>query len=414
VARRVRRLILDPPGGRIAMAAPRTIGFVARSAARGLRSPVYPDPPAARPTPGLALQVAMDELILAAMKSPKRYPHRVDYARVGDEVARGAALFAERGWLDDPTGYHRVPPPLGSPAIERGRALGIRYEHLRFESGYEPHPDEPGRDRWLGLEANRTAHAYVLRHRGPPRPWLVCVHGFGTGSPLADFSAFRVRKLFGALGLNLVLPVLPAHGPRRGATFSGTEMMGFDMMNSVHGLAQAVWDIRRLISWVRAQPATSVGVYGISLGGYTASLLSSVEPGLDVAIAAIPPTDLPALIAHHCPPRLRKRAVEHNLLGRETSRLHRVVSPLAMQPLVPHARRFIVAGLGDRMSTPKQAYRLWLHWDQPEMAWYGGNHVGYFWSRDADRFVADALVSSGFSVERSSAPQQVFDGPSDR
>src|SRR5947207_15183310 len=97
VFRRVRRFVLDPPGGRLLMTVPRTLGFLYNSAVRAARAPVFPDPPAARPTPGLALQVAMDEVILAAMKSPKRYPHRVDYSRVGGEVMDGAALFGERG-----------------------------------------------------------------------------------------------------------------------------------------------------------------------------------------------------------------------------------------------------------------------------------------------------------------------------
>src|SRR4051812_31493193 len=182
VYRRLRRLVLDPPGGRLLMTVPRTLQFVANAAARGLRAPVYPDPPAPRPTPGLALQVAMDEVILAAMKSPKRYPRRLDYSRVGGEVVEGAALYEERGWLDEPLRYHRDPPVLDSPLAKRERTWNARYEHLVFDSEYEPWPDEPGRQRWLDYEANRTAHAYVLRHPDDqPRPWLVCVHGFGTG-----------------------------------------------------------------------------------------------------------------------------------------------------------------------------------------------------------------------------------------
>src|SRR5437588_12873880 len=93
IYRRVRRLVLDPPGGRLLMAAPRTIQFVVNAAVRGARAPVFPDPPAPRPTPGLALQVAMDEVILAAMKSPKRYPRRFDYTRVGGEVVAGVRLY---------------------------------------------------------------------------------------------------------------------------------------------------------------------------------------------------------------------------------------------------------------------------------------------------------------------------------
>ena len=379
------------------MAAPRTLRFMFMSAVRGRQAPIYPDPPSPRPTPGLAMQVAMDEVILAAMKSPKRYPHRVDYSRVGGEVVAGAGLYRDRGWLERPLEYHRTPPPVETVVVKSERTWNARYEHIAFPSEYEPWPDEPGRDRWLDYEANRTAHAYVLRHKdGEPRPWLVCVHGFGTGRATMDFPAFRAKRLHDELGLNLILPVLPMHGPRNadGRTISGAEMMSFDMMNSVLGLAQAAWDIRRAISWARAQGAETVGIYGLSLGGYATALTASIEPDLAVAIAGIPACDLPALFAHHCPPRLRRRAVEHHLLGRETADVHRVVSPLALQPQVPRDRRFIVGGLGDRMSTPKQAYRLWLHWDQPEMAWYGGNHVGYFWSREADRFVRSALEAT--------------------
>src|SRR3954451_153948 len=241
IYRRARRLVLDPPGGRLLMAAPRAFGFVLNSAARGRSVPVYPDPPAPRPTPGLALQGAMDELILAAMKSPKRYPRRLDYDRVGGEVMAGAEMFEGRGWLERPLEYHRTPPVVDTAVITGDRTWNVRYEHLTFESGYEPWPGEPGRDRWLAFEANRTAHAYVLRHRDDdgdrPRPWLVCVHGFGTGRATMDFPAFRAKRLHEQLGFNVILPVLPMHGPRNAGhgAFSGSELMSFDMMNSVFG-----------------------------------------------------------------------------------------------------------------------------------------------------------------------------------
>jgi dienelactone hydrolase len=400
VYRRVRRFVLDPPGARLAMTVPRTLSFVAESWARGFRTPVYPDPPAPRVTPALVAQVQLDEFVLAAMKSPRRYPRRLDYERVGSEVLRGVSLYEGQGWLDDPLTYHRTPPPLTSAQIraQEASARGLVYERITFESEYEPWPEEPGRDRWRSFEANHTAHAWVVRHHDDqPRPWLILVHGFGTGHPWLDFSGFRAEALHRELGLNLILPVLPLHGPRKPGRFSGTEFMSFDMMNPVLGMAQSTWDIRRLASWARAEGAPAVGIYGLSLGGYATALVASVEPSFDLAIAGIPATDLPALFAHHCPPYLRRRAIKYHLLGEQTHRLHRVISPLALHPQVPKPRRYIFAGLGDRMSTPKQAYRLWLHWDQPRLEWYGGNHVGFFWSGAVDRFVRAALIESGFA-----------------
>jgi hypothetical protein len=373
----------------------RTLGFVGRSWARERRTPVPPDLPAARASVGLAAAVALDEAILAVMSRPGRRPRRADYERVGSEVREAERLFAQRGWVERPGGYHRDPPPLESPALGRGRLGRLSYELISFESGYEPWPGEPGADRWMGYAPNRTASALVLRHRrGEDRPWLVCLHGMGMGRPIADLRGFRATRLYRELGLNLVIPVLPLHGGRRDP--SGVPLVSFDHLNTVHGMAQAVWDVRRVISWVRAQGPSAVGLYGLSLGGYVTALTAGVEPGLDLAMPGIPVSDFPALFRHHTPVQLRRRALEHDLIGETANRVYRVVSPLALAPLVPWERRYIFAGLGDRMATPWQAHRLWLHWDQPRIGWYNANHVGFFWSKDVERFVLGALADTGF------------------
>jgi hypothetical protein len=43
---------------------------------------------------------------------------------------------------------------------------------ISFDSGYEPHVGEPGRERWLGYTANNREYGLMLRHR-EPRPWRV-------------------------------------------------------------------------------------------------------------------------------------------------------------------------------------------------------------------------------------------------
>jgi len=73
---------------------------------------------------------------------------------------------------------------------------------------------------------------------------------------------------------------------------------------------------------------------------------------------------------------------------------HQVVSPLAMDCKVPFDRRYIFAGLADRMSTFGQARRLWLHWGRPTLAAYPGGHVGFFWSSAAKKLVDGALSDS--------------------
>ena len=50
------------------------------------------------------------------------------------------------------------------------------------------------------------------------------------------------------------------------------------------------------------------------------------------------------------------------------------------------------------MAPPAQAHALWRHWDEPEIFWYGGNHVGYLWSKQVTRFLGESLARCGFEV----------------
>ena len=133
----------------------------------------------------------------------------------------------------------------------------------------------------------------VLRHPGRPRPWLVAVHGQGMGRP-SDDRMLRVLRLHEELGINVALPVLPLHGPRA-AGFAPDQQFVSNVypVNNVLGLTQSVWDIRRLLLWLRAdQGATAVGVLGLSLGSYACSLLSTVEGDLACVVAVVPTSDL--------------------------------------------------------------------------------------------------------------------------
>lgn len=399
-ARRAVRTASRFPVTHFALAAARTGLFIGRSLAsrkvagavkvEGAREP--------RLSAALTAQVAMDEMILAVMNNPSRVPELGDLSRVRAEVEAAQLVYGDKGWLADPRRFHCDPPPLERPGVRPARWLGLEYERVTFDSAYEPHAEEPGRDRWLAHEANRTAYAWVLRHRDvEARPWLVCLHGFGTGRAFMDFYAFRAAFLHHALGLNVAIPVHPMHGERSSTRFSGADFMSHDLMNVVHGMAQSAWDTRRLISWIRTQDPSALGVYGVSLGGYLTALTAGLEDGLDCAIAGIPISSLPELFHHHAPPRLKRHPEAQALLGEQVAEVLSVVSPLSFAPRVPLERRFMFAGLIDRMATPEQAIALWEHWERPPIEWYGGNHIGYLWSNKVDAFVRDALLTSGLT-----------------
>jgi len=410
IYRGARAAATDPRTLGVLRAFPRAAGFMTQASRRTATAAADDTVIPVRPSAGLAAQVFLDEVMIAMFRHPRLLPHDEDYELAAADIAAASALGTERGWLDDPRKYHETPSAPEEVACALRRTAGMRYEHLSYPSGWEPHPGEPGRERWLSHEPNRTAHAWVARAsaREDSGSWLVCVHGFGMGhSPLLDLRAFRAPQLH-ALGVNVAVPVLPLHGPRASGSTRGEGLMTIDLVDSMHGLAQAAWDVRMLIASLRRDyGARRVGLFGHSLGGCVVALTAALEDDLACVIAGIPVVDLPDLFRRHSPPEIASRAYRQGVLGPSADLVHRVISPLSMPCRVPVDGRYVFAGLGDRMATFGHARRLWLHWERPALATYHGGHVGFFWSATVKRFVDEALVRSGLAEGHPAYPAAV-------
>jgi hypothetical protein len=353
------------------------------------------DRPSARLSPGVIALAALDEWTVAVMKTPGRMPTADGYERAYAEILAAHELYTRRGWLDDPASFHRAPPPLEGLTVRRSKVPGIPFEHVTFPSAYEPDPDDPGGARWLSHGPNATAHAWVLRHQDATRPWVVCLHPFGMGYPQLDLRAFRAMWLHRALGCNVVMPVAPLHGPRRVGRLSGAAFMTYNLIDIVNGFGQAVWDVRRVLGWIRAQGGTTIALYGASMGAHIAGMVSGLDPDIACVVSAFPTTDLVELFLEHGPGSLRRKADQANLVGEDAKQVARLATPLALPALVPTDRLFIAAGLADRMATPAQALALWEHWGRPRIEWFNSNHVAFLWSGRVTGFVREALHKTG-------------------
>jgi dienelactone hydrolase len=235
----------------------------------------------------------------------------------------------------------------------------------------------------------------LLRQSDPSRPWLVCVHGYQMGIPRIDLHAFEAERMYRARGLNLLFPVLPLHGPRKVGRRSGDGYMTGDPLETLHAVAQAMWDLRRLLAWIRAQGATRIGVHGLSLGGYHTALLASLEGELACAIPGIPLADVTRAVWRHGPPLQIRYFERQGVVHEEVSEVLRVVSPLSLEPRVPRERRFLYGAIEDRLVPPDQVRDLWRHWERPEICWYAGGHVTFRLHPEVRRFVDGALARSG-------------------
>ena len=297
----------DPRVMGVLRAAPRVGLFLARSSRRTASARQDDSIVPVRPTPALALQAYLDEVLIAVFRHPDLLPSSDDYAPAAADLAAVQTALLERagGSIVRPN-ITRSPQVPDDVRAWHERALGLGYEHVTFTSGWEPYPEEPGRSRWLSHEANRTVHAWVSRAPGAEhQSWLVCAHGFGMGTSASmDLRAFRSNELH-RRGINVVVPVLPLHGPRASGRVRGEDLMTIDLVDSMHGMAQATWDLRRVIRWLReSQGATNVGLIGYSLGALVAALVASLEDDLACVIAGIPVVSLPELFRRHSLPHI--------------------------------------------------------------------------------------------------------------
>ncbi len=344
-----------------------------------------------------AAEVAADDAILAFMGGTMVVPDAGERMAIVEEIHQAEALFTERGYFEKPESYHLAPPALAQPTRVAARAAGIDFEHLSFDSDYEPPVDDPGRARWLSYGPNRRAHAWLLEHDAPDRPWLVCIHGYQMGSPRIDLQAFRASELHHQLGLNLLLPVLPLHGPRKIGRLSGDGFLAGNAMDSIHAISQALWDMRRMLGWIRARGARRIGVYGLSLGGYHTAALAGLDAELACAIPGIPATDVSRLVWRHGPPTLVRGmealGIDRDLMRRVMS----VASPLDLSPRVPRERRYLFGATQDQLVPADQVRDLWEHWERPRIEWYPGAHLTFPLHAGVRALLRDALRESGLT-----------------
>lgn len=322
------------------------------------------------------------DLLLSAVWETTALLRRVpDLPRAAEDVATAVARWRERGWLDRPERAHLPPPPLEKSQLARVHVPGVgAAEHLVFASEYEAADPEIAA-AYRANTANQSAHALLFRHHGAaPRPTLIVIHGFGMGRLHADLAWLRVRGLDLAalhreLGIDIAYVILPFHGLRAGGAMSGAGFFDAHPLAAVAALGQAVWDVRRIAGWLRAQGAPALGVQGLSLGGCVAALHASLDASLACAIPMIPAVDLAGVFWGQLP-AARQREWERVHLGREQiTEAWSLHAPLRHRVQVPHAGRLIIAGAVDQVAPLAGARALWSHWEQPAAHWMPGGHL---------------------------------------
>jgi pimeloyl-ACP methyl ester carboxylesterase len=236
-------------------------------------------------------------------------------------------------------------------------------------------PDRSGElvEKYLRVKRNTMCHARWFRHHQGNRPCVVFLHGYLAGEYLFEERLWPVRKLFDA-GYDVVLGVLPFHGLRRSET-RGLLPPSFpsgDPRFTIEGFRQTVFDKRALFDFLHRAGAPSVGVMGMSLGGYASALLATLDARLDFAVLFIPLASIEDFAHRHgrfVGTRAQQQAQREGLRDAQW-----VVSPFARPSLLPQGRVLVIAGESDLVTGKPHAEPLAAHFDT-HMELFHGGHV---------------------------------------
>jgi pimeloyl-ACP methyl ester carboxylesterase len=350
---------------------------------------------------------ALDRAVLAAVRlQGARRKSRADLLSHDERLtalawirdAYGAPELRSR-----PESFFPAPEAI-SPALQRVRPLpaGGAVWDARWPSGFEPYLSDL-RVKYLAHERNRTACARLYlgeaARSGAPRPAVVLVHGYMAGQWAVEERAWPVRWLY-RHGLDVALTVLPFHALRARTDRGGPPPFpGSDPRYTIEGFRQAIHDIRALATMLRSRGAPSVGVMGMSLGGYTTALLATVERELAFAVPIIPLGS----IADFARDQGRLGGPAHELTEhRALDAAHDVVSPFSRPPLVPPDRVLVVASERDGITPIAHAERVASHFGARLVRMPGG-HLLQFGRAQAFREIGAMLRGLGIMAPRSRA-----------
>lgn len=246
-------------------------------------------------------------------------------------------------------------------------------------------------ERFTSTRENQRAHARLFLGEGAGRSAAILVHGYRGGQLAIEERVWPIRWLL-ARGVDVALFVLPFHGVRA-TPGTGPRFPSSDPRFTNEGLRQAISDLRALVRFLReARGARQVGAMGMSLGGFTVSLLATVEPSLDFVVPIIPLCSF-ADVAHAAG-RLVGSPEEQALQRALLDRAHHVVSPLARASKVPREAAVVIAGQADRITPMSHARRIADHLGASLFTFPGG-HLLQFGRGDGFRAVGRMLGRRG-------------------
>jgi hypothetical protein len=214
---------------------------------------------------------------------------------------------------------------------------------------------------------NNVVHGRLYRctQRWQERPVIILLDG----SPAIGYhTAFPlIARRFNRAGFNVALLVAPYYLNRRPRRPTEEDCLEF-----ARAMAQSIAEIRALVGWLLGEGCPSVGLLGISFGGWLAGLVACSEPRITAAVMTVP-----GVCMRYRQPvvwrRVRKafEALRPAHESMDTTRLNLTLS----MPVIPKENILLIVGTYDLFARGQPYEDLWQKWQQPEIWRLPHGHV---------------------------------------
>lgn len=286
---------------------------------------------------------------------------------------------------------------------------GIPHTLLQFSSPYQALNPELRRE-YAQHHHNRQVYAQHWTHPGGPRKTLIFIHGYLMDSYGLNSLMFSLRWFY-RKGYDILLYTLPFHGYRQGTfhPFSGFGYFANGFAHVNEAMLQAVYDLRILMNYLEERGVPSMGVSGLSLGGYISSLMAAVDERLAFAIPNAPVVSTVDMLQEWVPLNyvIRRMMSRTGLSVTDMRRYVAVHSALTYKPKLSADRLLVIGGAGDRFTSPRYVRLLHEHWAGSGMHWFPGNHIMHLhqgeYLRLMKNFMDDCCARGGLSSQPASA-----------
>jgi pimeloyl-ACP methyl ester carboxylesterase len=231
-------------------------------------------------------------------------------------------------------------------------------------------------EKYMRAKRNQVARARWFRHGDRPRPCAVLLHGYMAGTYAIEERLWPVRQLFDS-GMDVVISVLPFHGARRSETrgYRPPSFPSSDPRFTIEGMRQLVRDHTALFDYLLDGRVASLGVMGMSLGGYGSALLATLDARLSFAVLVIPLAAIELFAFTHG--RFVGTEEDQHAQRVAMNGAQWTVSPLARPPLVQSDRVVVLAGESDYVTGVQHARQLSEHF-KTDLHMFEGGHLLQF------------------------------------